>query len=787
MPISEIHLIHHTHADFGYTDLPSTALGFLKDYLRDALRIAARTAELPEEARLHYTCEITWLVEEFLRTATAAERRQWDALVRSGQFEIGAMPFHISPLLGTEEWSELMRQAAPLRARYSLRTCFQNDVNGLPWGLIPSFKEQGVEFVMMGINTYSGAVPQPAPAAFWWEGPDGHRVLAWLGYHYCAAYNFFYEGEWRRGPVPSHADVWFNPPSGREIFDDSPAALKSAHAHLQAKLAADLSHYPHRTLAVQFTNMWRVDNDPPCEQLCHFVKAWNEAGLQPRLRLSTPATFLSQLRDEAGSQLPVVRGDWADWWADGVASMPTETALAQRAKAQLADIPSAKAILKSSAAVEAQLASAWRHAALYTEHTFASWDSLANPYQPLTLGCLAQKAGCAYRADEEARLARAAVIRASPDYRPFSQTRRFTVLNPGAQSRSGWVDISAPALRSPASAVRDVATGEIIPLETVLAPNWSAPDPAAPRPFEIPDDIFSFQPMTLRFYCANLAAGESRRFELLQADLPPAASAADAGGHGDLSWRWNSKRGLFDSLRHEPTGSEVIDAAAPFGLGQPVFELPQGFGAREKLLQRKPCEVRRETPALVEAAAQPSHHGACYRVVWRHENCHRIEQRWDLPPGTSRLELTSTFWLREVLAPQAIYLAFPFELPGAEAVYHSLGCRTRVGEDQMPNTCGEYQCVNDGVEFVGSDCSVALATRDTPLGCFESLAARTGRVAFTPRNAHFYSVVSKNYWVTNFSHTKAAKLVVRHLVQAAPGSCSNLARLNSGLWAYPSA
>jgi hypothetical protein len=787
MSIEEIHIIHHTHADFGYTDLPSTAFGFLKDYLRDALGIAVRTADFPEEARLHYTCEITWPVEEFLRAATAGERAQWDALVRSGQLEIGAMPFHITPLLGTEEWCELMRQAAPLRAKHPLRTCFQNDVNGLPWGLIPSFKEHGVEFVMMGVNTYSGSVPQPPPAAFWWEGPDGHRVLTWLGYHYCSAYNFFYEGEWRRGPVPSYADVWFNPPVGREIFDDSPAALKSAHAHLQAKLAAELAHYPHRTLGLQFTNMWRMDNDPPCEQLCYFVKSWNEAGLTPRLRLSTPAKFLSQLRNEAGVQLPVVRGDWGNWWADGVASMPTETALAQRAKAQLADIPSAKALLKSAAAIDSQVTSAWRNVALYTEHTFASWDSLANPYQPLTLGGFAQKADFAYRADEEARLARASVIRESPFYRPFSQTRNFTVLNPGAHPRSGWVEISAQALRSPANAARDLATGEIIPLETVLAPNWSAPDPSAPRPFEIPDDIFSFQPMTLSFYCANLAAGKSRRFELLQTDLPVAAIASEAGRSAELSWRWNPRRGLFDSLRHDPTGSELIDACAPFGLGQPVFELPQGFGAREILLQRKPCGTRRETPTLIEAAALASHHGARYRVVWRHENCHRIEQCWDLPRSTSRVELTSTFWFKENLAPQAVYLAFPFHVPDSEAVYYSLGHRTRVGLDQMPNTCGEYQAVEDGVEFVSPELSLALGTQDAPLGCFESLSMRTGRPVFTPQNAHFYSLVTQNYWVTNFSHTKAARLTLRHIFQPFKGHDFHLRSINAGLWSFPSA
>jgi len=785
MSLQEIHLIHHTHADFGYTDLPSTAFDFLSQYPREALRIAERTKDFPIEARLHYTFEITYTIEDFLRTASPDELTRWNARVHAGQFEIGAMPFHITPLLGTDEWQELVRQAAPRRAKYSLRTCFQNDVNGLPWGLIPSFKQHGIEFVMMGINTYSGAVPQAPPAAFWWEGPDGQRILTWIGYHYCAAYNFFYEGDWRRGPVPSFADVWFNPPSGREIFDDSPAALQAAHAHLQKKLESELGDYPHRTLGLQFTNMWRMDNDPPCEQLCHFVKAWNEAGLQPRLRLSTPAKFLAELRDEAGAQLPVVRGDWGNWWADGVASMPTETALNQRAKGNLADLKRGAFLLKSPAAIEPELASAWRQAALYTEHTFASWDSLANAYQPLALGGFAQKANFAYRAAEEAHVLRAKIIRESPAYSPSSQTRRLAVLNPGQEPRSGWAEISAQALRTPANAVRDLATGAVIPLETVVAPNWSEPDATAARPFEVPDDIFSFQPKTLRFYCSNLAAGDTRKFELLQMDLPPKALPGTSDRQGNLSWAWNPGTGLLASLQVDPNDHELVDSDAPFGLGQPVFELPQGFGARESLLNRKPCDVRQETPALVEWAAEPGHHGARYRTVWAHANCHRIEQCWDFPIGTSRVELTSTFWLKETLTPQAIYLAFPFHVPGGEAIYYSLGHRTRVGADQMPNTCGEYQAVEDGVEFVSPGISLALSSVDTPLGCFDSLAMRTGRVAFQPRNAHFYSVVTQNYWVTNFSHTKAGKLSVTHIIQPVHGEASPLKQTKTELWTFP--
>jgi hypothetical protein len=786
MPIQEIHLIHHTHADFGFTDLPSTAFEFLPRYVGEALRIAAKTAAFPEAARLHFTCEVGYGVEDFLQSATLEQRTQFDALVRAGQFEVGAMPFHTTALLGDAEWQALLKRSTPLFERYAPRTCFQNDINGLPWGLIPSLKARGVKYVMMGINTYSGGVPQKPPVAFWWEGPDGSRLLTWLGFHYCAGYNFFFEGEWRVGPVPSYADVWFNSPSGREIFDDAPATLAAAHRHLQKKLAQEMEHYPHRTLGLQFTNMWRMDNDPPCEQLCHFVKAWNEAGYSPALRLSTPAKFLAQLEREAGASLPVVRGDWGEWWADGVTSMPAETALAQRTKKLLADIPRAAELLQSPADWERRLADLWRRIGLYTEHTFCSYNSLAQPYHPLTLGSWAQKANFAYQSDEDARVLQTTILREGPAYVPFSRTRGFTVLNPGHQARSGWVEISTAALRQPANAVRDLASGEVFALEEIIEPSWSAPDPKLPRPFEVPDDIFSFRSTISRFFCPPLAPGANRRFELIQTEVKKAnVSASDA--NAEFTWQWNASKGLLSSLRHVPSAHELIAPDAPFGLGQPVFELPQGFGARETLINRKPCETVRETPRLLKWSPAWHPQGARYVSVWDHPHCLRIEQRWDFPASAGLIELTSTFWLKETLAPQAIYLAFPFHVSASEAYYYSLGHRTRVGADQMPDTCGEYQAVSDGVEFVSPKVSVALATVDTPLGCFDSIAMRNGRVSFTPDNAHFYTIVTQNYWVTNFPHTKAAKLVVRHLIHCAKGRSHDLGKLDSYLWAFPSA
>jgi hypothetical protein len=67
----------------------------------------------------------------------------------------------------------------------------------------------------------------PTPDAWWWEGPDGKRMLAWSGTRY-GGFELFHAAEWRRGPVPAAADVWYNPPSPAETRNVSKEKLDAA-------------------------------------------------------------------------------------------------------------------------------------------------------------------------------------------------------------------------------------------------------------------------------------------------------------------------------------------------------------------------------------------------------------------------------------------------------------------------------------------------------------------------------------------------------------------------------
>src|SRR5436309_519584 len=94
-----VHLVHHSHIDFGFTDLPSTAWDFHVEHLRQAVKFAHETRSYPDEARFRWTCESLWIVERFLANAGPAERRRFDGLVARGQIEVTAMPCNTTGLV----------------------------------------------------------------------------------------------------------------------------------------------------------------------------------------------------------------------------------------------------------------------------------------------------------------------------------------------------------------------------------------------------------------------------------------------------------------------------------------------------------------------------------------------------------------------------------------------------------------------------------------------------------------------------------------------------------------
>ena len=560
--------------------------------------------------------------------------------------------------------------AASLRLwkTYGARVAMQNDVNGFPWGLLPKLREHGIDAVWMGCNSDTSVPLTPTPDAWWWEGPDGKRMLVWSGTHYCFGFELFHASEWRRGPVPSANDVWYNPPSPGETWKISNEDLDASERILREKLAK-MEHYKFPVVAFQVTNHWRMDNDPPSRQIADFVKAWNagqrhaEASDVDTKPIPGPVAGDVRWRDCYGPPRRLARlverrhlhragvarcesAGEADTWR--LSWCGCRVGLWQ-----VASLPDAPHIGNSRHEYD----EAWRNAILFDEHTWGSYNSIAQPYHPRSAGGFAEKAVFAYRAAERAKLARKAIFRADDDYCDFSRTRYVRVLNPGTTVRSGWVVIPATAIRFPANFTRELATREILPLEDLREPEWSKPDLTS-APYDRPNDVWAWHVKQRRFFLANLPPGETRDFELIDAKDHRDQPTTKRGLHV----AWDEPRGRIASLRTED-GTELIDSTAPYGLGQIVVETLKDSGQRYVLANRDQTllaeQFRDEPVKLLESALERSYYRVSLATAWEHPLVHRVEQRFCVLNFAPRAELTTIIWTREACRSVRFVYGFP--------------------------------------------------------------------------------------------------------------------------------
>ena len=250
---------------------------------------------------------------------------------------------------------QLSRQLAPvdvLRRRLgaAITTAVQHDVNGVPWPLADLLLDHGVELLVMGVNRHLGGTVRPRPAVFRWRTPSGREIRVMNGNHYTMFDQILLT--WERS------------------LDSMRRGLAEYAGHLRR------IDYPHDFLYLTTTaspEMW--DNSPPNLPVARLIRQWNESGLQPPIRYVTTDGLLERIRLIPSDQLPLLSGDWTDYWTFGSASTAGHVARSRAAKRALDCAARIGGAARSRAALRVD-----RRARdlldLFNEHTWSHWDTM---------------------------------------------------------------------------------------------------------------------------------------------------------------------------------------------------------------------------------------------------------------------------------------------------------------------------------------------------------------------------------------------------------------------------
>lgn len=326
-PVTHIHVVFKTHFDIGFTHLVKELRDWYGgDMLREAVELCEQTANRPSGQRYAWTLP-AWPLRKALESCEDETLRQRaETLIQNGQLLWHALPFTThTEFCGMEELIRGLSFAKELDAQYSKHTISakMTDVPGHTWILPSLLAKYGVRFLHLGSNPCA-AQPE-VPPLFYWEGPDGARVLT-----------FYAKGGYGSGLLPPKD--WPYPCWLAMMAKSENTGVHSPEV-IDDLLNRAASELPGCTVSVGSMDDFAL-------------------------------AVLS-----GGYELPVIRGDLADTWIRGVGSAPAEVSLARTLRQTLKTAEAANALtlpggLSDDLKSAHELQDAYEKLLLFGEHTW---------------------------------------------------------------------------------------------------------------------------------------------------------------------------------------------------------------------------------------------------------------------------------------------------------------------------------------------------------------------------------------------------------------------------------
>ncbi|HYP18789.1 MAG TPA: DUF5054 domain-containing protein [Chloroflexia bacterium] len=293
-PLRRVVVVFKTHFDLGFTGLPHEVMRQYTGPIFSAVRaLILATGGEPAHLRYNWTLP-AWPLKFLLHdpTVPAETREQARRLVEEGRLHWHAWPFTThTAFCGLEELVRGLHVSRALAEEFGRRPggAKQTDVPGHTWATPSLLHGAGVRFLHLGAN--SGSHAPHVPRLFWWEGPDGSRLLT-----------YYSPGGYGTPALPPQDwpfDTW---------------------------------------LALQQT----VDNHGPQspEDLLRLRRTVEQGAPEAELVFGQLGDFYDSLLEhpEQLDGLPVVPYDLADTWIHGVGSMPREVARVRSLRHKLLEL-----------------------------------------------------------------------------------------------------------------------------------------------------------------------------------------------------------------------------------------------------------------------------------------------------------------------------------------------------------------------------------------------------------------------------------------------------------------
>ncbi len=710
-----VYLVQHTHTDIGYTRPQSEILPEHLRFIDYALDFCDLTDDYPDDARFRWTCEASWAVDQYLDSRPSGQIERLKRRILEGRIELTGMPFNMSEIADENIYAAALRPIKKFKNfGLPIKTAMQNDVNGIAWCLADYFPDTGVEYLIMGQHGHRARIPFDKPTAFWWESPSGNRLLAFRADHYMTG-NFWgiHTGN----------------------FESIERELMRYLKDLGSK------EYPYDRIAVQYSGYY-TDNAPPSTAACDMIERWNKKYEWPKLRSAIASEFPEYIKTTMEDKLLVYRVAWPDWWSDGFGSAALETAAARKTQAQLIANQGLLSMAKllgmaiPSSIVE-KMHKIYDSLLFWDEHTMGAAESIREPLSANTVVQWAEKSAYVWEAAKNMRLVQEAGLGLLQTHVPRLDVPTIVVFNTLNWPRSGLTEV--------------YIDHEIIP-----------PGKAFRLIDQKGDEIFAQASQSRadgtywHIHAKNIPplGYKVYRIELLdRLAFPPQKIEAKNKIFENDYYRMHIDRqtGAVSSLFDKKWGKQLLDKESPWQLGQFIHET---ISNRSQLEQFHLVSCQRHP--LQNISVQDGIDGPIWKSLHvtgetpTAEKNTSVQCEIRLFHQDKRVEIHYSLIKKGITDPEAIYIAFPFNLPQAEILYEAHGGLVTPGKKQLEGTSSDWHTHQHFLALRSPEGQIILGSDEVPLVQLGDLNLGKFRYIAQAEKPHVFSWVMNNYWVTNF-------------------------------------
>ncbi|MCG3418170.1 glycosyl hydrolase [Oceanobacillus sp. GSFE11] len=768
----KLFVVHHSHTDIGYTERQEKIERYHVDFIKQAIDILNLIHEgnAAEWKGFRWTCENTWQVENFLKSANDAYINDFKKYIQNGEIDVSGNYLNMTELVDQEVLNRKLKAGVELveSLGYKPTSAMTADINGYAWGYAESLYQNGVENLFSCIHPHHGLFPlNQKQTPFYWESPEGNKVLVWVGDHYHVGNEL--------GLVPNGGTSYTirDELSLKVHSEPFKVAEKRIYRYIENLLD---ENYPFNFVPIMASGVIS-DNAPPNGRIIEFINAWNEKHQENiEIEMVTLKDFFNVLR-ENDKDVPTYKGDWNDWWADGVGSTPLgvkQFREAQR-KYRLSHKLDPKQEICDDKKIEQYVDNSMR----YAEHTWGYSTSVSEPWDGLVNSLQQRKAGYATKADElisenlDLILAEKGEVSLIPD-----RKKKYKVINPHSEKVTDtasvfighWEKFDEMQLKDEELnrflEVIDSDTKEALPHQIV---------PTASNGYNCE-------------FLITLEPKEERIVEIRQKENPTyytAKNHAHIGAEGIQDIQLVD----FESRKHhvsshyvetsyykitldETVGiKSIIDKSDNAELIRKDLKYNPFIGIYEQTeIKTNPIEERRNMGRNRKSVStkrysakltdiQVHEKGEVYSLIelyyelegTKHYSV-QLKVYNDLPKISVKLKIhKESYWM-----PENLYASLPFTTGQDEQLYvEKTGSIVRPGIDQLPYTNQEFYLLQDGLAYVSKQKGVAIALKDAPLismGNLEHHLINLSESENEEKNQEpVYTWIMNNFWETNFN------------------------------------